>query len=520
MYRLPLHTDTERPFIPWDQGTVAGWLTWLMVLAMLTFAAPALAQNIEPVSSLAIERVTIIDPTAESEEQARIPNQTVLIAGNRIEQVGPADTIIVPDNVPRIDGRGRFLIPGFWDMHVHFNRDTDTQLNVMAPLMIAHGITGVRDMLSDCWEPCRLGRRSLAEMRELQRQVNEGEVFAPRLLALSSPLVQGPRGTEDPPFWQPRTEEQGREVARYLKERGVDFIKPYNGLPRPAFFGMMDEANKVGLAVSGHLPWSMHPIEASHAGMRTIEHARWPGMACNPEHENFRAMHEKFALKEDDWDGEVFGRFRDAVVPQFDEARCQEIFSTFVKNDTYLVPSHLTREMDAFAGDPDYRNDPRRKYVPPSRLRGWDRDLNATADGPPELLTFYREFFDLGLKITGMAHQAGVKIMVGTDVFDTQVFPGSSYHDELIHLSRAGLSPFEIIKAATYRGAEFLQRTDDFGSVTPGKLADLVLLNADPLLDIQNTAKINRVIFDGMVYDRAELDALIQGVEAYVRRLN
>ena len=298
------------------------------------------------------------------------------------------------------------------------------------------------------------------------------------------------------------------------------FLKPYNELPRPAFFGMMDEANKIGLVVSGHMPWSLHPIEAAEAGMRTIEHARWPGMACNPEHENFRAMQEKITQEEGEWDREVFVRYRDAVVAQFDEARCQEIFSTLVKNDSYLVPTHLTRKMDAFAGDPDYRNDPRRKYVPPSRLRGWDRDLDNTAKAPQELLTFYREFFDLGLRVTGMAHKAGVKIMVGTDVFDTQVFPGFSYHDEPIHLSMAGLSPFEIIKAATYRGAEFLQRTDDFGSVTPGKLADLVLLDADPLLDIQNAATINRVIFDGKVYDRAELDTLIQGVEDYVRRLN
>ena len=476
-------------------------------------------------TSVAIDQVTIIDPTAQSEEEARIPDQTVLIIANRIESVGPTGTIVVLDDALRIDGRGKFLIPGFWNMHAHFNRDRNTQLKVMAPLMIAHGVTGVRDMLSDCWEPCGPGRHTLAEMRELQRQVIEGEVLAPRLLALSSPLVRGPitnggYPAEYPVFWRPRTEEQGREVARYLKDRGVDLIKPYNEMTRAAFFGMMDEANKLGLAVSGHLPWSVHPIEAANAGVRTIEHARWPGFACNPVHEEFRAMFAARAEEKGEWDGEVFGRFRDAIVPQFDGALCEEIFRALIANGTYLVPSHLTREMDAFAGDSAYRDDPRRKYVSPSRLRGWDRDLSATAEGPPELITFYRGFFDLGLRITGMAHEAGVKILVGTDVFDTMVFPGFSYHDELVHLSRAGLSPFEIIRAATHRGAEFLKMTDDFGSITDGKMADLVLLDADPLADIRNTTRINAVIFDGKLYDRSALDSMILAVEDYVTGLN
>ena len=481
--------------------------------------------ELESKTSLAIENVTIIDPTAVSEEKAHITNQTVLIAGHRIDRVGPADSTPIRQDLETVDGRGKYLLPGFWDMHVHFNRNRNTQLKVMAPLMIANGITSVRDMLGDCWEPCGPGRRTIAEMRELQQQVENGDVLAPRLLALSSPVVLGPRQNfgypaEYPEFWQPKTEEEGRQLARYLKDRGVDFIKSYNSIPRTAFFALMEEANKLGIEVSGHLPWSVHPIEASNAGMRTIEHARWPGPACNPVYEEFRKMYAKFAAEESDFDVEVFARFRDAVVSKFDKELCQDIFDTLVKNDTYLVPTHLTRKMDAFAGDSDYRTDPRRKYVPPGLLQSWNRDLDNTAAGPPELLTFYREFFDFGLKITGMAHEAGVKIMVGTDVFDTQVFPGFSYHDELVHLSMAGLSPFEIIKAATYRCAEFLRMTDDFGSVAQGKVADLILLDADPLLDIRNSTKINTVIFGGTVHGRSQLDSLIQGVEDYVKSRN
>jgi hypothetical protein len=409
-------------------------------------------------------------------------------------------------------------------MHAHFNRDTATQLRVMGPLMIAHGITSVRDMLSDCWEPCAAGRRTLSEMRELQRRIDAGEVLAPRLQALSSPVLHGPRGAfgypnEYPEFWKPRTAEQGREVARYLKAKGVDFIKAYQSLAPDAYFGLLDEARRIDLDVSGHLPWAVQPIEAARAGVRTIEHARWPALACNPAYPSFRAMFEGFAREESDWDEQVFKEFRSAVVSQFDEQLCAEIFDALIENDVYLVPTHLTRQMDAMAGDSVYRNDPRRLYVPPARLRSWERDLNATAQGPADLLQFYREFFDLGLQVTGMAHAAGVKIMVGTDVFDTMVFPGFSYHDELLHLGAAGLSPLEIIEAATYRPAEFFGLADDFGTVEEGKVADLMLLDADPLADIHNSTRINRVFFGGKVYDREALDAMIDGVEAHVAGL-
>ena len=471
--------------------------------------------------AVAIEHITVIDPTARDERGARIADQTVLIQRDRIVAVGPANTTTVPGDAHRIDGRGKFVIPGFWDMHVHFNRDEETLLRVVAPLMIAHGITSVRDLQADCWEPCRPGDRSLVEMRDLQRRIERGDVLAPRLQALSSAVLHGPTGSfgyppQHPDYWEPRTKAQGRDVVRYLVGRGVDFIKPYHTLPPEAYFGILDEAQQLGVGVSGHLPWGVHPIEAARAGVRTIEHARWPALACNPEYDAFREMNAGVARGDQTWDAVVFARFREAVVARFDESRCRGIFEALVANDVYLVPTHLTREMDAFAGDSAYRDDPRRRYVPASRQRGWDRDLRNTRNGPPELQRFYREFFDLALRVTGMAHGAGVKVMVGTDVFDTMVFPGFSYHDELEHLHAAGLSPLAILRAATHRGAEFLGKTAEYGSIAAGKVADLIVLDADPLGDIRNSRQISIVLFNGRVFDRADLDAMIDGVEAYV----
>ena len=470
---------------------------------------------------MAIESVTIVDPAATSVADARIADQTVVIVDGRIERVGPASNTAIPEGARVIDGRGRFLLPGFWDMHVHFNRDSLTQLRVMGPLMIANGVTSARDMLGDCWEPCGRGRNSLAEMRDLQRRIKEGSALAPRLHALSSPLVHGPANNggyprEFPEFWQPRTSQQGRELARFLAARGVDLVKTYQSMIPEAYFGLLEEAGRLGLSVSGHLPWAVHPVEAARAGVRAIEHARWPGMACNPEYEAFRAMYEGVARGESEFDGEVFARFRDAATDRFDEATCAEILRTLAEHDVVLVPTVLTREMDARAVDSTYRADSRRRYVPRARLRGWDRDLAATASGPPELLRFYREFFDVALRVTGMANEAGVQVLVGTDAFDTMVFPGFSYHDELVHLADAGLSPLEIVRATSFAAAEFLGLTRDNGTVSRGNISDLVLLDADPLADIRNTTEIRAVVFDGRLYDRADLDVLIQSTAEFV----
>ncbi len=491
-------------------------------LVPLLISAPAAAQDDASDRPLAIENVVVIDVDAPDPGSARAVGRTVIVRDGRIAWVGPAAGADVPRDARRIDAAGGFLIPGMLDMHVHFNRDTLTQRHVMAPLMIANGVTGARDLLSDCWEPCSGNSQTLGQMRELQAAIERGEVLAPRLLALSSPIVHGPaQGFGYPAshrgFWRPGTEEEGRELVRFLSNRGVDFVKIYTTVPRAAFFGLMNEARTIGLPVAGHLPWSVRPEEAARAGLRSIEHARFPGMACNPAYERWREGERLVAEGGEDPDPARIPALLNAAVSDFDPAECERIVREIARAGTYLVPTLVTRQMDARAGDSTYRSDPRRKYVPAARLRGWDRDLDATSGAPEEVLRYYRRFFDVALRVTGMAHEAGVPILVGTDVFDTMVFPGFSYHDELELLARAGLGPLELLRAATLSAAEFLGLEDRLGAVAPGFLADLVLLDADPLEHIANTGSIRAVIFGGRLLDREELDGMIDGVETTVR---
>lgn len=180
---------------------------------------------------------------------------------------------------------------------------------------------------------------------------------------------------------------------------------------------------------------------------------------------------------------------------------------------TYYVPTHVTREMEALADDPAYRGSPTRRYVMRDRNLSWEADLTQTAALPAEERRALAGFFEHGLRITGLAHRAGIPILAGTDSNDTMIVPGFSLHRELSLLRRAGLSAMDVLRAATSSPAAYLGRNATLGSLSPGREADLVLLRANPLDDIANTAAIESVIVNGRVYSRADLDSLMAEAE-------
>jgi hypothetical protein len=207
------------------------------------------------------------------------------------------------------------------------------------------------------------------------------------------------------------------------------------------------------------------------------------------------------------------------MVDEYDPKICAEVYQTFAKNGTYITPTHGTRKMDAFADDSDYRRDPRMKYIPLPQQMNWLLDANrmVATDSSPAGRRSYMEFYRKGLELTNAAYRAGVPVMLGTDAGDSFIVPGASVHDELGELVQAGLSPAEALRAATLSGAVYLGRTSDFGTVAPGRVADLVLLDANPLETISNSRRIHAVVFNGRVLDRRALDSLLAGVETTVR---
>jgi hypothetical protein len=284
-------------------------------------------------------------------------------------------------------------------------------------------------------------------------------------------------------------------------------VKVYGNIPREAFFAYADEARKVGLVLMGHEPMEVSAVEASNAGMKSFEHARVFLFNCFPGAAEFRSF---IATSGRNGPNTAWRR---RMVDEYDPKICQEVFTAFVRNKTAYVPTHLTRKMDAFADNPDYRQDPRSKYITKAAWKDWNSDADGMArgDGTPEGRKSYMDFYTKGLEVTGAAHKAGVKVLLGTDSGDSYVFPGFAVHDELQELVKAGLTPAEALKAATWNGAEFLGRTSDFGSIERGKFADLVVLAGNPLTDIGNTQKITAVVLNGRYLDRGALDFLLNG---------
>jgi imidazolonepropionase-like amidohydrolase len=439
--------------------------------------------------ALIITGVTVIDTV----RGVRHPDMDVVILGQRIQAVGRTTEVDRPAPAMTIDGSGAYLIPGLWDMHVHVCAYRHT-----APMFIANGVTGVREMASDCWDPCTGQMVRIEEMRDFQQQIASGGVLGPRLLTLASAKVlnpQAPRSHGIPEFYRPHSAEEGRQLVRSLHSRGADFIKTDDSLSHEVFFAMADEAKRRGFYLAGHVPDAISVSEAAEAGLRSIEHARVIPFDCAP------------------------GRRRDRqhAVQAYSAAMCTDLFARLVANHTYYVPTHLTRKMDAFAHDPSYRNDTRLNYIHACVKGRWMLDADSYARARKARQT-YLEFYHHGLKLTGDAHRAGVKILAGTDANDTYVFPGFSLHDELAELVQAGLTPLAALQAATIHAAGFFERTDEFGSVEAGKMADAVLLEADPLADIRNTTRIKAVIYNGKLLTRAQLDAILAEAQVTARR--
>ncbi len=424
-------------------------------------------------------------------------NQQVLIRDGRIARIGAAitDGIENAGSIQQIDGQNGFLMPGLLDMHAHIRHPLAPSL--IFPQFVAHGVTGIREMNSECDDP-QPGMPCLPQMQTWQQQIDAGELTGPRFLALSSFPV-------NPPWDYEVSEEQIRGLVAEMDNRGVDVIKTYFRLSTQAFRWLADEAAQRELSVAGHLPVTMTVTEAANSGLDSLEHARDLLFDCFPGSAEFRST-ERTQNPSVAW--------LQRMVEEHDSTQCEQVFQAMVANDTWYVPTHVTRRMDAMAGDSAFRNDPRRQYIWPEVLQSWDADAdNMLAMAPsPDERDIVAGFYQQGLTLTGQAHQAGVRVLMGTDSGDSFSYFGASAHDELKELVKAGLTPAQALRAATRDGAEFLNIQDDYGSVSEGKVADLILLRANPLTDINNIGTIDAVFMGQQYYDRAALDALLQDV--------
>ncbi|MDQ6801041.1 MAG: amidohydrolase family protein [Acidobacteriota bacterium] len=412
-------------------------------------------------ASLAITHVTVINPADANPRR----DVTVVIRDGRIAEIGNT----TPSDAEVVDGRGKFLIPGLWDMHVHLSYTTSSAL----PLLIANGVTTVRDMGS-----------KLAEIDDWRARIGAGALVGPRILRVG-PILNGKSFNQYQMVAGNPDETRG--VARALKEVGVDFLKIHRRLPRDSYFALIHEAKKLGIDVVGHIPMNVSPEEASDSGQVTLEHTETLFKGT------FAA-----ALKEP---------LPDAI-RKFREADADKLFARFVKNHTVVDPTLIAW---APVTDPAAKDDPRLRYVAASAKKVAPPPMSAEElQGMRATVAEFRQ-------VVRQLHKDGVTLVTGTDIAATRI-PGFTLHGELANLVECGLTPLEALRAATLTPATVTHRANDLGTIEQGKIADAVLLDANPLDDIHNTEKIRAVIVGGRLFRRAELDALLRQAEELAAR--
>jgi imidazolonepropionase-like amidohydrolase len=423
-----------------------------IALLLIILLPTLIAAQVRQNRSIVFNRVTIIDV----KNAASKSGMTVIIKGRRIAAIGKTGKVKIPKDAEIIDASGKFLIPGLWDMHAHFGTD-DFDKNAHLRLFIINGVTGIRIMDG---EP---------EYHSWRKEAESGNLLAPRMLIASRIIGFGDLSNI--------SEAATREEVRRAKQEGADFIKVHDYVLRESYFALIDEAKRLNLSVEGHVPTSITAAEAAQAGQKSIEH--------------FTGLDEAKA----------------------DDKKAESLALTLKKNRTWLCPTIIMRSNYASLDNTDFANDSRLKYVKPSWKKRW---LNMTKDSvktPIEEWSKRRETVRKEKALIGKMQRAGVGILAGTDTANPYVFPGFSLHDELAMLVEAGLTPMQALQAATFNAAKFFNKSDSLGTIEKGKLADLVLLDANPLENIGNTKKINSVVLNGRLFDRNDLDKMLADIE-------
>ena len=422
---------------------------------------------------VAITHVTTVD--AELGTSRR--DMTVIADGPRITAVGPAASVPVPSSAHVVDGSGKWLIPGLWDMHVHTAFPTG---RAMLALYTANGITGVRDMGGD-----------FATIQRWRDEIANGRLVGPRIVA-SGPYLDG--HAPPIPHFEVHTAEDARLAVDSLAALGVDFVKVHSALPRAAFFAAAREARAKHLFVAGHLSPFVTIAEASDSGQRSLEHLLGFVNVCTA------AESVAFAAVDP---------LRRIVFNTCTSREQRTVYEHLARNGTWVTPTLATTWEFAVLPKHDVPGDSLSRFVSDS-LRDY---LVQIFDPPPAIPAdgdvLGRQMFAKRRALVLALHNAGVPLLAGTDAPMRNVPPGFGLHEELLELTRSGLTPAAALRAATYEPARYFAALDSLGSIAPGKLADLVLLNADPLADIANAHRIAAVFTRGHVFDRAALDELL-----------
>lgn len=393
-----------------------------------------------------------------------------------------------------IDASGKYIIPGLWDMHVHFGGgDTLIEENKnLFPLYIAHGITGIRDAAADL-------SPSVLQWRD---QIAKGELMGPTLFT-SGPKLEGYKSS-----WvgdiEVSTNAEVDKMLDSLQGLKVDFVKITDNAIKPdIYLYILQEAKKRGMKTSGHVPFALTMDEVSSAGLGSVEHMSYVLKAGSTRD---KEVADKVRA------GELTTRVASPMIAQsFDEATALAVYQRMAKNGTIVVPTLNISRTVAYLDQDNHQKDSYLQYIGQGLKNTYAWRVSRVAKDGPEAIAERHAVYEKSAALLPLLHKAGVTIMAGTDAgfLNSYVYPGLGLHHELGYFVKAGLTPLQALQSAIIPGTVFLSKTALYGDIAPGKSADIVLLDKNPLDDISATQAINTVILRGTVYDRKALDGLL-----------
>ena len=476
----------------------------LALVATMLVACGGGDPAIEVSSGTVIRNATVVN----TRDGSLLANQYIVVQGGKIENITAIEVRAI-GAAREIDGSGKYVVPGFLDMHAHVMDAADASPPHW-PLLIANGVTGVREMSGSS--------ALMARAKKLNADAAAGLVDAPEILQLHGGFAA-----------VPATAASGVEFVQQRKASGVDFVKISAGSP-PFTLAVLSEAKAQGLTVAGHLVTGVSALASSNAGWHAVEHlgAGW-GMFidCATDEANIRQQAlingfappfpPTFTVNPRLYDITKNAPYYQAILNTFSDSKCQSLAQAFVINDTWHVPTLIRLRTQGFSDTALYRADPNLIYVDATRRALFEQLAQQYATTVPAAAAqTLRDFYAMQLRATKMMKQAGVKMMAGSDSANVAIWtiPGISLHQEFRELAAAGLSPLEILQMTTLNGAQFLKREATMGTVEKGKNGDLVLLDANPIADVANLDKIYAVVLKGKPFSKSALDVMKSGVAA------
>ena len=476
---------------------------FLLLLTLAVFAASGVGGQVQPLA--------IIDVVLVPLDSARaIPHQTVVVRGGRIVALGSSASVTVPEGARVVDGRGRFLMPGLADMHMHLafegSPGSAEDNRATLALLLAHGVTTVRNL----W--------GTPETLALRDAVASGDVLGPRIWT-SGPFVIGRPdslaglwapdevGASDPAYLLARTEADGHAVARYHVAAGYDMVKVHHNTPAPVWRGLTDEGRRLGIPIVGHAPPAVGNAAVLVSGRQSsIEHYNPFVYLAQPTDSPARTAEA--------WYDRIFSPYRSV-----DSERLALLAELAAASETWFVPTAVVAEwysgpqpdMAARIDDPEVA-----RYTSAAQRGRWREYAEgfATYLAPWGIdMSLERPF---ALALVRALHGAGAKTMIGSDAPATMVTQGAGVHDEMALWAEAGVPPLAVLRAATIEPARYLRQAglaDGPSGLAVGAVADLVLLRANPLADVAHARQIEAVVTRGRLLDRARLDVLLDTAE-------